>query len=357
VLRNALLLLSSLLLSLALCEGCLRLRGEKILPKPDLYELDRDTGKRMKPGWAGGEFGAPVRINSHGLRSPETTWEKPSGTFRILALGDSWTFGFRMEEENAFPRELERILNDRLRARGANGQIEVINAGVIGYTTAQEAAYFRTRGQRYSPDLVIVAFYPVNDAEDKTSRYARYNRLREIHPRLLDLYLLSDKLHLRLFIKGARRALKRQTAELRLSVAEKLGYEDPGALALAERDWTPSFRPRNAGWVLAQEGIQEIGETARGIEARGLVVLLPDVLDLARYAERYHPRVAPLIREQVSKADLDWLDLLDDFRAFQGREEAIRLTGQRHPSAEGYRLIAELLANVVESRYLPQELR
>ena len=356
MLRNTLLLLGSVLVALALCEGYLRTRGSRILPKPDLYQLDPDTGKRMKPGWTGTEFGTSIRINSHGLRSPETPREKADGTFRILALGDSWTFGFRMDEEDSYPRQLERILNERLEARGASGRVEVINSGVIGYSTFQEAAYFRTRGRHYSPDLVIIAFYPVNDAEDKTSRYVRYNRLHEIHPRLLDLYRLPRKLYLRQFIKGARRAVKLRLAELRLSLAEKLGYEDPRAQAIAERDWTQSYRHGDGGWELAQDGIQDIAETARGIGARGLVVLLPDVVDLARYEDLYHPRVAPLVREQVSRTDLDWLDLLDHFRPFRGQEEAIRPERRRHPNADGYRLIAEVVADTVERRYLPPEL-
>jgi hypothetical protein len=226
----------------------------------------------------------------------------------------------------------------------------------VGYSTAQEAAYFRARGRRYSPDLVITAFYPVNDAEDKISRYARYNRLRSIHPRLLDLYTLPRNLYLRQFVKGARRAVKRRGAELRLSMAGKLGYEDAGAQAIVEVDWTRSFRPGELGWQFAQQGIQEIGETVREIGARGLVVLLPDLLDLARYEDRYHPRVAPLVREQVSKAGLDWLDLLDHFRPFRGRETVMRPVYRRHPNADGYRLIAEAVADFVERRHLPPRL-
>jgi hypothetical protein len=43
----------------------------------------------MKPGSHYEWQSIPVDINSHGLRSPETTFEKPAGTIRILNLGDS----------------------------------------------------------------------------------------------------------------------------------------------------------------------------------------------------------------------------------------------------------------------------
>ena len=49
----------------------------------------------MKPGAHYEWKGIPVDINSHGLRGPETNYEKPPGTFRILNLGDSVAMGSR----------------------------------------------------------------------------------------------------------------------------------------------------------------------------------------------------------------------------------------------------------------------
>ena len=48
----------------------------------------------MQPGSHYQWQGIPVDINSHGLRSPETTYEKPPATFRILNLGDSVVMGW-----------------------------------------------------------------------------------------------------------------------------------------------------------------------------------------------------------------------------------------------------------------------
>ena len=47
------------------------------------------------------------RINSLGLRGPETTRSKPAGVFRVLALGDSFTFGAGVRAEHAWPAVLE----------------------------------------------------------------------------------------------------------------------------------------------------------------------------------------------------------------------------------------------------------
>jgi hypothetical protein len=47
------------------------------------------------------------RINSKGLRDEETTYEKPEGSFRIVLLGDSRTFGFGVPIEKHFSTLLE----------------------------------------------------------------------------------------------------------------------------------------------------------------------------------------------------------------------------------------------------------
>ena len=91
-----------------------------------------------------------IRINSLGFRGKETTLEKPDEVKRILVLGDSFTFGMGVEENETFPHHLETLL-------GKTGQDwEVLNFGVPGYNTIQEAELFKVKGLAYSPDIVIL---------------------------------------------------------------------------------------------------------------------------------------------------------------------------------------------------------
>lgn len=94
------------------------------------------------------------RINSLGMRGPETATPKAAGVFRVLAVGDSFTFGLEEREEDSFPRRLEQLA----RASGASGssRVEVLNGGVPGYNTAQELAWLLSRGLATQPDLVIL---------------------------------------------------------------------------------------------------------------------------------------------------------------------------------------------------------
>ncbi len=88
-------------------------------------------------------------INSAGFRDREYPLEKPAGTFRILLLGDSHTFGFGIPLEKHFSKILE----------GYFARVEVLNMGVNGYGVDQELLLLREKGLAYQPDLVV-AYVP-----------------------------------------------------------------------------------------------------------------------------------------------------------------------------------------------------
>lgn len=97
----------------------------------------------------------PVVTNSFGMRGPEIKLEKPADTIRIAFLGDSFTFGWGVEEDQIFVRVLERLLNETI---GANRRVEILNFGVPGYSTFQEVALYREKVAPFKPDLVVIYF-------------------------------------------------------------------------------------------------------------------------------------------------------------------------------------------------------
>ena len=181
----------SLLLALGLAELALR-----VLPLPDLrvlslgqappaaawkdpawgdppdraFQRHRVVGHEHRPNvdvsvplaeHAGGSF--RFRTNDRGLRrDADTPEDKPPSAFRVLVLGDSQTDGY-VDNDESFSSLLEADLAGRL---AAGRRPEVLNAGVAGYSPAQEYLWYDVHGAELEPDLVLVVFYPGNDALD-----------------------------------------------------------------------------------------------------------------------------------------------------------------------------------------------
>ena len=153
LLINLSLIVISTLVALFLSEVALRLMGLKPLyvsPERDrFWKYDSLLGWAHEPGQEGifetPQFRTVVRINENGLRDRRHSYERQSDVERILVLGDSFAWGYGVEESERFSQLLEKSLD-----------VEVINAGVSGYSTDQELLWYRSEGIKYETDLVIL---------------------------------------------------------------------------------------------------------------------------------------------------------------------------------------------------------
>ena len=90
------------------------------------------------------------RTNSKGLRgSREFSYERPDGMRRILLLGDSFTYGYGVGDEEVYAARLAALLPDW----------EILNLGVNGYGTDQQYLYWLEEGRRYAPQVVLLGYY------------------------------------------------------------------------------------------------------------------------------------------------------------------------------------------------------
>jgi len=101
---------------------------------------------------------AQIRLNSMGFRSPEVNEEKEEGSFRIVCMGDSSTFGMESFAEDTYPMVLQRLLEEKYPER----KIEVINAGYTGYSSFQGLILLKRKILNLKPDLITI-FYGVCD--------------------------------------------------------------------------------------------------------------------------------------------------------------------------------------------------
>ncbi len=100
------------------------------------------------------------RINGQGMRAErDFSYAKPDGVKRVVSLGDSYTIGYEVHLEECFSSILERNLN------AAGMPVEVLNAGVSGFSNAEQLLYLERELMKYDPDLVMLSFYR-NDLAD-----------------------------------------------------------------------------------------------------------------------------------------------------------------------------------------------
>lgn len=96
------------------------------------------------------------RTNSQGVRGPDYDQKPPRGTLRIAVVGDSYTMGQGVEEQDAYPAVVESLLNDR----GDGRRYEVINLGVAGLAIHHGMRRLKHVGLWYRPHLFVYGFTP-----------------------------------------------------------------------------------------------------------------------------------------------------------------------------------------------------
>jgi len=107
-----------------------------------------------------------LSTNAQHLRSDRPLQKKEAGAIRIVCLGDSVTFGYRVptvwpDRPNEYDRQAlpyPMLLEKELRAANPNKQIEVVTLAVPGYTTYQGLAWLRREIDSLKPDLLIISF-------------------------------------------------------------------------------------------------------------------------------------------------------------------------------------------------------
>lgn len=128
-------------------------------------------------------------LNSLGFRDKEHTLEKPAGTVRVVILGDSFTYGQAVADDEIFPRLLEQQVGP---------QVEIISLAKQGWSTADQLEALREIGLSYKPDLVLIGVV-TNDPEPHQSLPDGLERDWRLFSRLpfqsRAFHLLDDKIN------------------------------------------------------------------------------------------------------------------------------------------------------------------
>ncbi len=280
--------------------------------------------------------GVIIRTNSLGQRGGEASREKAPGTYRILGLGDSYTFGTGVKFEDTYLQVLERELN----ASGSTApRYEVMNAGVEGYNTVQELATYRENGSGLKPDLVLVG-YLFNDVDEPSGPGAEGGG-GGVAPASEGLsgkiVSLKQRSHFFAFLSPRVGALLRRMG------VKRTGYV--GAYVRQFRDGSP-------GWRKSRQALLDLKADTGKDGGRVAVLVLPALVSLgeADYPlHPYHDAVVGFCRAN----GIPVLDLYPVFAGERAERYWVSITDP-HPNAAADRKIGDAIYRfLVSERLVP----
>jgi len=109
--------------------------------------------KEYQKSWLPGQIVYTINTDSLNERY-DYAIEKPANAYRILTLGDSYTFGHFVNTSDNWTEVLEDLLNTQVRCKNST-TFEVINLGERGYDMDYSIHRYMKRGQKYRPDLIV----------------------------------------------------------------------------------------------------------------------------------------------------------------------------------------------------------
>lgn len=192
--------------------------------------------------------GGAVVLNDRGFWDVDRALDKPPGVTRLVALGDSFTFGYTSTKET-IPAGIERELG----ARRPDLRVEVHNLGQLAYGTDQQVVLLEREGLPRRPDVALLFFYVGNDVRDNgredERRVVAGGKLVSSRKATLGLRLLRCSALFRYFDDGAyaagrvgepqrtlaERAERRRAAARALAAAVASSHDEAAAEELAER--------------------------------------------------------------------------------------------------------------------------
>lgn len=258
-------------------------------------------------------------LNADGLRDVDHGPKQP-GSYRILLLGDSFTFGSGVEDDAAiWPAIVERRLQERRPVPNAS-TYEVLNGGVAGSLTDTWVALYQQQRPLFQPDLVLVVFF----LRDGT-------RLEQVSDPLAAANLAQIRADPLAQVSTAYRYFRERWLAMNFA-------------SLLERFFADSYvgdAEATAEWRRAQQNLLTIRDAAIGDRSRFGLAIFPMLYGFEQ--DPYPFQSAMDAIEGFCRANaIPHLSLLP---AYRGRRAADLWVSKinKHPNAEGHAVAADAL--------------
>lgn len=327
-------------------------------PDPELGWVQKenlDVTTRAEQGWL-----VRFRTNADGVTPPEARREKKPGVRRIMIFGDSTVVGRGVPQEKAIHAALE----------GKLGKVEVINAGVEGYSTDQVLLRMRRLVPLYKPDVVLYGLCD-NDFGGNADRVAfGVPKPRFVLEGETLSYIPPEGAAGRIdeFVTGPRRwlqasALYRLVRPRMMVLRARFGnWEARNQIGLAPDYYYDRARLAAVDWKLFDALLREMDASAEASGASFLFYSHPALAEVwdpfIRDTEKqlglkpgqYDRRALETKLQEISAASaVPYCPLIDDFLAQRKRGPFHLLPRDPHCNAEGYEVTAEVLARCLRN--------
>jgi len=317
--------------------------------------------------------------SSQGLRGDEVPPKQP-GEFRVLMLGDSFTYGWNVSQGEDVPSQLQEIL----RAAHPNEAITVINMGVPAYAPWQALELLKARGLAFAPDLVILQLFPANDITESLTKFGRtlpafgqwethkmftwwqqqdraYRLERWLRTHSAAYNVLRESGFGGRGIPGIvyRFRLTRGTGAINVDTGAARTYW----LEALRTQWYPEL---TESWTECQKDVIAIAETCRTNNIEFLAYAIPlNIFSDAQWQSAFDEssrkagehieyeayRDTKLMEEFFAANKLPWMPLLEPLQATV-KPDAYFIPGDGHLNSEGCRFVARLLAEQLAAQGL-----
>jgi len=129
----------------------------------DSVMMDDVTDKTsVEPVVTPSKYLVSYRLNAKGCRGGDYAIPKPTGVYRILLLGGSFTLGTGVYEDDTFSSLLQRSLDEKTKNAGLSARkYEVINCGTHINAKNRDAIFYSLFAADYNADLVIQVISPL----------------------------------------------------------------------------------------------------------------------------------------------------------------------------------------------------
>ncbi len=289
-------------------------------------------GKRPRTRSTSVRTAGTARFWAPDFRGRERPAEKLPGTFRVLVVGDSFTWGAGVHPEDVYPERLER----RLAVLESDLEFEVVNWSHPGWNTLQALRSARRPIRWLQPDLVILGF-GLNDAEPDSMAERR----------------------------SMRRELARRSPQSRLSVLlhrESLLYRtiwERLENSRQRRAFTAYYHSlyNGPGWDGCRLALKRFRDRTAAGSIPLLLVIFP-IFDSQLDASYPYVDLHRKVRQAAKELEIPTLDLLRTYRGIDARRLAVTPFTDPHPNELAHRIAADrLVGYLVKKGLVPARFR